>query len=178
MATRHGFRTYIALCTVGLLGACANTQDFDDDGTDTEEAPAVTEQATLDAVGRQQFLLARKNDIEYQFGIIQQRLSMLSYQSAQLAISYANDLSASGSMGVSQTLENGVLKEGSTSGNVISSDGASSYAASQQMIDSMKKQLELRALDLQVQAKEIEAELAATKTVIDKTIDQSFKYQT
>jgi hypothetical protein len=42
-------------------------------------------------------------------------------------------------------------------------------------VQAMDKELELRAKDLEVQGKEIDAEVEAVKKVIDKAIERTFK---
>ena len=150
---------------------------------------------TIDAVGRKQFLLSRKCDIEFEFGIIAQRLTTLSAISSRIAVQYTNQVGA--------TQNPTVLASGlplptddpaftGTPTAVVGSGGVApggagmlydgidfgtmSYEAATAQIAALDKQLELRQNDLQAQQKECQTEIESAQKIIDATIKQAFTY--
>jgi hypothetical protein len=144
-------------------------------------------------------LTARKSDIEFKVQIINQRRTVLAYQSAQLSRSYANAIYQSDNVNSNPANDAGVVTPAYGTGNndVIdvlfpgssypdnqpvdvsdeeSAVGSTSlYEAQMATVQAMDKELELRAKDLDTQHKCVETEVDAVKKVIDKNIESSFK---
>ncbi len=134
-------------------------------------------------------LTARKSDLEFQIQIINQRRTVLAYQTGALAQKYANalyqdndptvltqevegdpDTAIDGFMGLP-----GISNDPSGSDVPQTDIPAGYYEAEMAQVQAIDKALELRTRDLDTQHKEVETEYDAVKKVIDKNIEVSFK---
>jgi hypothetical protein len=151
--------------------------------------------------GRYMFLSQRKNDIEFKLQVLNQRRTVLAYQASQLARTYANSMYQNDNPNVNPDgsaayAANGVYSNilpigdqpGNNPVNVTTYTSAvggttspgiatapSVYEQQMATVQAMDKELELRAKDLEVQGKEIDAEVEAVKKVIDKAIERTYK---
>jgi hypothetical protein len=150
--------------------------------------------------GRYMFLSQRKNDIEFKLQVLNQRRTVLAFQASQLARTYANSMYQNDNPNVNpggsaayapNGVYSNILPEGyqptsnpvNVTGYVSAVGGTtgtsatapSVYEAQMATVQAMDKELELRAKDLEVQGKEIDAEVEAVKKVIDKAIERTYK---
>jgi chaperonin cofactor prefoldin len=155
--------------------------------------------------GRYMFLSQRKNDIEFKLQVLNQRRTVLAYQASQLARTYANSMYQNDNPntnpdGTAAYTSNGAGLPGdllfdsataqpannpvnvttftSAVGGTLGGESTvapSVYEAQMATVQAMDKELELRAKDLEVQGKEIDAEVEAVKKVIDKAIERTYK---
>lgn len=136
--------------------------------------------------GRLLFITARKNDLEYAMMMINQRRTVLSTDASNLIRTYSNQIYQTNDLNSIANYETGadgivdVALPGYTAPVTGTPVGQSAlptgaYETDTALIAAEDKELELKALNFQMQHKAVETEYDGVKKVIDKNIDVSFK---